>query len=79
MGCTEKCWTRVACPDCGNRMPPAGRSAPLGSVSECCSENQHKALNTCHLWNEHDSDRAYTDQEGWDAHVASCEKCKDEV
>ena len=77
-GCTELCWKAVPCPECGQSMPPAGRSAPLGSQCWCSSKYQHTKENTRHLWNKHDSNRAYTDKEGWEKHVSECQKCKEE-
>jgi hypothetical protein len=35
------------------------------------------AVRRRHLWDEHDSTRHYTDPEGWAAHEASCETCKE--
>jgi len=78
--CTAECWTRVECPDCGNLMAPRGRSAPMEMYQgRCCEEyGGDSRSNPCHLWDEHDSTRHYTDPEGWAAHVASCPDCGDE-
>lgn len=73
--CTDKCWTPIKCPDCGCSMPPAGRSAPFGSQCACSENYQHTAINTRHLWNEHDSDRIYRDPEGWAEHLKNCVLC----
>lgn len=77
--CTEKCWTKVPCPECGRLMPPAGRSVPMATPPCHCSEKYvHTKINTCHLWNRHDSSRVYTDPEGWKQHVEECEACREE-
>lgn len=55
--CTEACWTPVPCPECGNPLPPRGRSAPLGSVSDCCDRHRYDEANKRHLWSEHDEER----------------------
>jgi hypothetical protein len=70
--CSEKCWTPVSCPTHGDSMYPFGRSH-VGY--ECCENYADSNLNPRHLWNEHDSTRWYTDPEGWDEHVATCEEC----
>ena len=33
------------------------------------------AINTMHLFSEHNSTRVYTDPEGWADHEANCAKC----
>lgn len=78
MGCTSTCWTAVPCPRCHRSLPPRGRSAPLEMhLSTCCAEFQHDSkVNTRHLWNIHDSDRAYSDPIGWSEHVSICENCR---
>lgn len=73
-GCTEICWTPVLCPDHGDRMPPQGRSAPLG-MWICCDNHFDPGINVCHLWDEHDSTRWYTDPEGWNEHEKNCPRC----
>jgi hypothetical protein len=74
MRCGKACWTRLPCPQCGQVMPPRGRSAPMGT--ECGHFDEiHSPTNLCHLWSEHDSTRHYVDPEGWAAHVASCAEC----
>ena len=78
MSCTPKCWTPVDCPEHGREMWPAGRSAPLGTF-ECCELSGRPAINTRHLFSEHDSDRYYFDREGWDAHYSTCEQCNTEL
>lgn len=77
-GCTEKCWTPVPCPGCGMNMAPSGRSAPMGTECGCSEKYKHTKINTRHLWNRHDSTRAYTDKAGWEAHLAECERCREE-
>lgn len=74
MSCTEKCWTPVDCPEHGQEMWPVGRSAPLGTF-DCCDLSGRLAINTRHLFSEHDSDRHYFDREGWEAHEATCPEC----
>lgn len=76
--CIESCWISISCPDCGNSLPPAGRSYPVGTVNECCSKHQNTKLNQRHLWNKHDSDRAYTDPEGWENHLKECDNCRND-
>ncbi len=72
--CGEACWTALACPKCGQIMPPRGRSAPMGTE---CSHHEEivSPANLRHLWDEHDSTRHYTDPDGWAAHVAGCADC----
>ncbi len=72
--CTSICWTRVDCPDHGRELWPRGRSAPLG-VGSCCSKADASATNPRHLFDEHDSDRHFSDPEGWKAHVQTCHEC----
>ncbi len=53
--CTSACWTPVACPSCGNSLPPRGRSVPLamGGIPACCdAARMDSAVNPRHLWNE---------------------------
>lgn len=80
MICTPACWTPVPCPACGRPLPPRGRSIPLGaSPGRCCEEAAGSSrINSRHLWHEHDDDRHYIDPEGWAAHVAACDSCRDE-
>lgn len=78
MGCTERCWLAVRCPACGRPVGPRGRSQPLEvSGGPCCEDFRTSAANERHLWDEHDSARHYTDPEGWAAHAAGCERCRD--
>lgn len=74
MPCTELCWTAVKCPACERTLPPRGRSAPWEMHTSECPECE-KTINPRHLWNEHDSDRAYFDAEGWDNHLDECVRC----
>lgn len=75
--CTSDCWKVVLCPECGNQLPPRGRSVPMAmQPPDCCMEHRHAQINTRHLWDEHDSTRHYTDPDGWARHVASCEQCR---
>lgn len=77
MSCTPKCWTPVPCPVCGNSLPPRGRSVAMAmNPPQCCMEQQNTAINTRHMWSEHDSDRHYFDPEGWAEHVQDCEECQ---
>lgn len=75
--CTERCWTPVPCPVCGQGLPPRGRDVPAAvGLPSCCEEHQYAAArNPRHLWDEHDSARHYTDPNGWKEHVAGCERC----
>lgn len=75
--CTHRCWTAVSCPDHGQSMQPRGRFAPL-EMTPRCDVYRYADRNPRHLWDEHDSDRAYTDPEGWDWHVRTCSRCKPE-
>jgi hypothetical protein len=79
--CTDRCWTQVPCPTCGDELPPRGRSIPLEDwIASCCEDNHHDVkANPRHLWNEHDSTRFYTDPEGWAEHEENCERCRPEV
>lgn len=57
-GCTPACWTPVACPSCGNQLPPRGRSMPLamGGLPACCdAARMDHAANPRHLWNEEEA------------------------
>ncbi len=74
MGCTEACWTPVACPTHGDQMNPLGRSAPMSDYV-CCENYSRSEFNPRHLWSIHDSTRWYTDPEGWAQHEASCVEC----
>lgn len=77
--CTPRCWTPIPCPECGQSLPPRGRDIPLAmNLPQCCEEAVSTPYNTRHLWSEHDSTRYYTDPEGWEEHVAGCEKCRPE-
>jgi hypothetical protein len=79
--CNEKCWTRADCPVCGRELPPRGRSVPLEmslATSQCCENAVSDDGYARHLWDIHDSDRAYVDPEGWKIHVAGCKNCKNE-
>lgn len=76
-GCSDKCWTPTLCPDHGDRMTPRGRSAPM-DMWICCDNRYDPSINECHLWDEHDSTRWYTDPEGWEAHEATCQQCMEE-
>lgn len=50
-GCTERCAAAVRCPECGNDLPPRGRSvAPEVCLPSCCDEHRHDDANTRHLW-----------------------------
>lgn len=81
MSCTEVCWTPVLCPRCGNTASPTGCSDVAPS---CYCEPREgdgfdwSAVRKRHLWHKHDSNRWYTDPEGWDAHVAACAECRGE-
>jgi hypothetical protein len=72
--CIPKCWNPVVCPDHGNTMNPWGRDAGMGAEI-CCDNYARSDINTRHLWSEHDSDRYYTDPDGWAAHEAACVEC----
>jgi hypothetical protein len=75
--CSAVCWTPVPCPDCGNALPPRGRSVAMATTPPtCCMEYRDTIGNRRHLWDEHDSTRHYTDPDGWAAHVAACETCR---
>ena len=77
MSCGPSCWTRVPCPECGLPLPPSGRSAPLEMrLNTCCERHQHSKVNKCHLWNEHDSTRHFSDPAGWAAHEQTCKTCR---
>lgn len=70
-------WTRVHCPDCGNPLPPRGRSLPLEMIPPDCCERYRSDpnVNTRTLWDEHDSTRHYTDPDGWAEHERTCAQC----
>jgi hypothetical protein len=55
--CTPACWTPVACPACGNQIPPRGRSVPLEfGIPDCCDEaRMDPGINARHLWNEEEA------------------------
>lgn len=76
--CTEVCWTPVPCPTCGSPLPPRGASTPLETaLSDCCAKAQFTpgaVRNPRHLWNEHDSNRAINDPDGWADHVQHCHR-----
>ena len=80
-GCTPDCWKPVLCHICGREFTPIGRSVGLEAISgycdvyEPCDPSQYQEATRRHLWDEHDSNRWYTDREGWAAHVAGCEVC----
>ena len=71
MTCTEKCWTPIICETHGNRLEPAGRSGADYVPCDC----KNTVENTCHLWDEHDSTRWYTDPDGWQEHETTCPQC----
>jgi hypothetical protein len=49
--CTARCAAPVPCPDCGQPLPPRGRSvAPEFNLPSCCGDHQHTDLNTRHIW-----------------------------
>ena len=73
--CNRDCWTERNCSTCGLRVPPRGSSIPLGASGYCECECT-LAGNDRHLWDAHDSNRAYTDPDGWIAHVNTCEACE---
>ncbi len=56
--CVEACWTALDCPECGRRMNPRGRSAPL--EMECprdpCPADD-SMINPRHLWDANDEER----------------------
>lgn len=76
-GCSERCWTAIRCPECGNTLGPRGRSLPLEMLAGACCEDARMdpAVNPQHLWDEHDSTRHYVDPEGWAAHCETCDQC----
>ncbi len=78
--CTERCWTAVPCPECGNSLPPRGRSVPLEMNTPMCCEKHARdpTINPRHSWDIHDSERSYMDPEGWKAHLAECAECRGE-
>jgi hypothetical protein len=73
VGCTEKCWEPIECPTHRQPMNPIGRSAPLG-FHDCCRNYAKSAINSRHLWDEHDSTRSYSDHVGWNLHAAKCDR-----
>lgn len=56
--CTEPCWTPLPCPECGRRMVPRGRSAPLemSCLREPCPGDDPN-VNPRHLWDSTDDER----------------------
>jgi hypothetical protein len=76
--CTPSCWHARRCTSCGREMAPRGRSVGPGADHCECDGAQDARVNPRHLWDEHDSDRAYTDPIGWAAHVRACERCRGE-
>lgn len=74
--CDSGCWTERKCPTCGLRVPPRGCSIPLEASGSYCECECTLAENDRHLWDVHDSNRAYTDPDGWIAHVNSCDRCE---
>lgn len=79
-GCVYACWSPTMCPTCRRNMAPRGRSVPMEAASGFCQcdHASDPAMNPRHLWNMHDSDRAYTDPFGWSAHVGCCLQCAGE-
>jgi hypothetical protein len=74
--CTEACWTPAPCPICGFRLPPRGRDVPAAeSLARCCEKAMNEKSNTRHLFDIHDSDRAYFDLPGWMEHEEKCYAC----
>jgi hypothetical protein len=78
--CTYACWTATRCASCKRDMAPRGRSIPLEALTSfcVCDGATDPKVNPRHLWNMHDSDRAYTDPIGWRAHVLGCSRCRGE-
>lgn len=73
-GCGPACWEPVRCPEHHILMAPGGRSAP--DLFPTCGHEQRSVFNPRHLWDEHDSDRAYFDRPGWEQHVDGCQECR---
>ena len=73
----------MRCTVCGRQFAPAGRGVGLeASGSYCdtfepCDPDQKQAAKRRHLWDEHDSNRSYTDAEGWRQHQVGCVRCCD--
>lgn len=77
-GCTEKCWTRVECARCGRSKKPHGRSVPMEAANGYCDQDcsgYDEEPKAGHLWDKHDSTRAYIDPGGWAAHTMECKMC----
>lgn len=77
--CDATCWTPVDCTVCGMRKQPRGRSVSMEMANGYCDsacEGYAQEPRAPHLWSIHDDDRAYTDIEGWNAHVSSCAECR---
>jgi hypothetical protein len=79
MTCDAKCWKSVECTRCQRRKQPIGRSVPMEAAGSDCDYDcpgYAQEPKPPHLWSEHDSNRYYTDPDGWNAHLKECEKRK---
>jgi hypothetical protein len=77
-GCDAKCWRQVRCAVCLHRKQPRGRSVPPEAANSYCDHDcpgYDQEPVPPHLWDEHDSNRAYSDPAGWAAHMGVCEMC----
>lgn len=80
MGCDSKCWRQVQCTRCQRQKQPRGRSVPMEAANgycsyDCAGYDQEPA--PPHLFSVHDSNRHYSDPEGWAAHKDECPQCDD--
>lgn len=73
--CVPDCWTETTCPLDGMPLSPRGRAGPPGTP---VCEHQYDATNARHLWDEHDDERWRFDPEGRVAHLAECDRCREE-
>lgn len=79
--CGPRCWTPIYCTVHHRRFQPVGRSVPLEASDLYCDPFHPCDGISCdsttrvHLWDEHDSNRSYTDPLGWLNHVKNCEDC----
>lgn len=73
--CTPACWTPTDCSH-GYPMAPSGRSTP-DEMYVCCDERM-TAANPRHLWDQHDPERWRFNPDGRTAHLAECDRCRDE-
>jgi hypothetical protein len=81
--CTPDCWTPATCTTCGRHKALSGRSIPpalYGAYCDALCPGHFDDPQAPHLTSEHDSDRAYFDEEwaaanGYEAEPEPC-RCR---